>query len=153
MNWVNELSCTLRESQGFLNVENQQNTKMLKKFITSSSLIIIDNDLVRVYINADAKFDEDSVKENIEVVMRELGDSTFYQVVVPDPTAHISISASDFHHSAFDELKKGEALVIQSLGHRILAQAYLRVTSRKFPVRVFNKEEEALAWFEDLRSK
>lgn len=153
MSWVKERTFTLKESQGFLSLEVDYNTAMLKKFITSTSLIIIDNDVVRVYINADVKFDEDSARENVNLIMKEMGGAPFYHLVVPDPTAHISVSASSFQHKDFDRLKKGEAFVIQSLGHRILAQGYLKVTNRDFPVRVFNKEEEALAWFNELRSK
>ena len=62
-----------------------------------------------------------------------------------------NISTEAFAYNVFEELKItqitiAEALVIQNLATRIMANFYYKVVPRKFPVKVFENKEQAIEW-------
>lgn len=126
----------------------------MKKLVTSSSLIIIDNDIVSVYINPDTEFGNAEADENIKAILSEVGDRKVYTLLVPDVTTRITVEVRDYENKAFDEIQLAEAYVIKQLAHRILAKAYLIARGvGTCPAKVFNTEADALVWLNGLRDK
>ena len=126
----------------------------MQKLVTSSSLIIIDDDIVSVYINPETEFGNAEADENVEAILSKVGDRKIFSLIVPDTTSRITVEARTYQNKAFDEIKLGEAYVINELAHRILAKAYLTATGKlNCPTRVFNTEAEALVWLIGLRDK
>lgn len=128
-----------------------QPTVSLEKIVTLSSLIIVDGDVVTTYMNADSEFNDDSANENAEAVFDLVSDKSVFHLIIPDPTTHITVAAGNYSNRRFESIKKAEAIVIKTLGHRLLAQFYMDNNKKEYPVKVFNCEKEAMAWFSSLR--
>ncbi len=131
---------------------NNQTTSSLEKVVTPSSLIIVDGDVVTTYMNADSEFNDDSANENAEAVFDLVCDKSVFHLIIPDSTTHITVAAGNYSNPRFESLKKAEAIVIKTLGHRLLAQFYMDNNKKKYPVKVFNCEKQANSWFESLRA-
>jgi hypothetical protein len=67
------------------------------------------------------------------------------------------ISKDAMEHFAKDPLTKGvrvaEAIVVNSLHNRILANFYLKFTKSHNPVRVFNNMDKAIIWLIETYAK
>lgn len=125
---------------------------ILEKVITPTALILIDDDVVKLYTNPDVDLDYLAAKENVEAIWDIVKDRKVFHLVVPDSATHISLEIDQFGDNRFEAIKKGEALVIKTLGHRILAKAFVRARQHKYPVRIFDCESDALEWFDQLRA-
>ena len=123
----------------------------MEKLVTSSSLIIIDDDLVSVYINPETEFGNAEADENVEAILSKVGDRGIYSVVVPDVTSRLTVEARTYRNRAFDNIKIAEVFVIKELAHRILAKAYMSTAKPNIPTRIFNSESEALIWVNKLK--
>lgn len=125
---------------------------VMQKIVTQSALIIIDDDLVTTYVNPDCEFSDESAEANFDAMYETIKDRKVYHLVVPDPTSHVTVEARNYINPRFEELKKGEALVIKTLGHRMLAQFYMMARKDKdYPIRIFDNEKAASEWFDSLR--
>lgn len=152
MNWeyhkTNILNDALDMSQPLDGFDEQAPNRI----VTSSALIIIDGDVITTYTNPDTEFSDESAEQNVNAIWNVIKDRTFYHLIVPDPSTHVTVEARDYSNPRFDSVKKAEAIVIKTLGHRMLAQFYVK--ARKgygFPVRIFESEKDAIAWFDRLR--
>ena len=125
----------------------------LEKVITPTALILVDDDVVRTYLNADVEFSRESATDNIEAVWDLIKDRRVYHLMVPDASTQITMGMGEIGDERFEIKKKGEALVIKTLGHRILSKAFLKARKHKYPVRVFEKEQEAIDRFDSLRQQ
>lgn len=133
--------------------EQRSTYDILEKVITPTALILIDGDLVKTYLNADVEFTDESANENVEAIWDLIKNRKVYHLVVPDSTTLVTVEAHQYRNPRFESIKKGEALVIKTLGHRILAKAYMAVRKNGYPVRIFENEQDALKWFGSMRSK
>ncbi len=134
-----------------LTQESRTYYNILEKVITPTALVLIDGDMVKTYLNADVEITDESVDENIESIWDIIKDRKVYHLVVPDSTTHITVEAHQHENPQFDAIKKGEALIIKTLGHRILAKTYISARKQGYPVRVFEHETDAIEWFNSLR--
>ncbi len=125
--------------------------QVLEKVITPSSLILIDGDVVKTYTHPDVEFGYDEAKDNVEAMWSHIENRSVFHMVAPDSTTHITMETDAYGDNRFEAIKKGEALVIKTLGHRILAKAFMQARSHKYPVRIFDCEADAIAWFDSLR--
>ena len=125
----------------------------MEKVITSSALIIIDDDVVKTYTNPDMEYDDQAANENIEAIWGQVRGKRIFNLIVSDPTTHVTVEARGFTHREFEKLKIAEAIVIKTLGHRILADYYAQAKSRKYPCKVFDCESKAIEWFESVKEK
>lgn len=122
------------------------------KLVTSTSLIIIDDDIVKAYINPETEFGNIDADENVEAVLSRIGSKKIYSLVVPDATTHITVEARSYRNEAYEKQKLGEAIVVKELAHRILAKAYIGVVGKtSCPTRIFNSESEAIDWLKSLK--
>lgn len=131
--------------------QRNSNHILLKKIVTSSALILIDDDMVKTYFHPDVEVTDESAKENVDAVWNDLKGRHHFSLIVPDSTTQISLDVRSYNNERFEKLKKAEALVIRTLAHRILAKFYLKARPGNYPTKVFDTEADALLWFEELR--
>lgn len=88
-------------------------------------------------------------KEDIEVVVNnydEITQGELWRVLLIFPKdTDVSSEARDYAESR-EKPAKAEALVIESLGQRILFRFYSKFRSVKYPIKEFSNREAALAW-------
>ncbi|MCF8464232.1 MAG: hypothetical protein K9G41_05300 [Flavobacteriales bacterium] len=124
---------------------------VLEKVITPTALVLIDGDVVKTYLNPDVEINDQSADENIEAIWDLIKNRKVYHLIVPDATTHITVEAHNYRNLSFESIKKGEALIIKTLGHRILAKIYVTARKQGYPVHIFENEQDAMAWFDSLR--
>lgn len=124
----------------------------MHKVVTPSALIILDADVMKTYLHADIEFGNVEADANVESVWQFIKDEGIYHVMIPDTTTHITVAVKNYRNEQFESVKRAEALVIRSLAHRILAKAFMSARNRPYPIRIFDSESDALAWFDQLRS-
>jgi ribosomal protein S6 len=61
------------------------------------------------------------------------------------------MGVEEYGDARFEAIKKGEAIVVKTLAHRILARGIVQARRGKYPISIFNTETEAIAWFDSLR--
>lgn len=125
--------------------------QLLEKVVTPSALIMIDGDVVKTYTNPDSEFSDDSANENAEAIWDLVKTKAIYHLIVPDPTTLITVAARNYRNRQFESVKRAEAIVIKTLGHRLLAHFYMNERKNDFPVKIFDCENKAIAWFDSLR--
>ena len=128
-------------------------TDVLEKVVTPTALILVDGDTVKTYLNADVEFTDESANQNVEAVWDLIKNRKVFHLVVPDSTTLITVEAHRYRNVGFESIKKAEALIIKTLGHRILAKTYMSVRKQGYPIRVFEHETDAIHWFDSLREK
>lgn len=154
MDMIDESLFSRDETQEFMfSTTHHTNKCQLKKIVTSSALILIDDDMVKTYFHPEVEVTDESAEENFDAIWDDVKDRPYYSLVVPDMTTQISLDVRNYENDALDGLKRAEALVIRSLAHRILAKFYLKGRKDRFPTKVVDTEAEALLWFEELREK
>jgi hypothetical protein len=124
----------------------------MKKVVTKSSLIILDGDLVTTYTHPDVEFSAESADDNYASIREDLLGRKVFHMIVPDPTTHVTLDVRSYRNEDFEDRKKGEAIVIKTLAHRLLAKFYYGIRKDRYPIRIFDTETSALEWFGTLRS-
>ena len=130
--------------------QTMPSVKPLEKVITPSALILVDDNVVKTYTNPGSELNEESANENAEAILDLIVDARVFHLVVPDPTTLITLNPREYGNTAFETLKMAEAIVIKTLGHRMLANFYVKERINKYPIRIFDDENDALAWFKEL---
>ena len=132
---------------------SSSNDPNMERLFTSTALIIIEDNVVKTYTNPDVEYDDKAVEENLQAIKDNMDDRKVFNLFIPDPSTHITVEAREFQDNRFERAKLAEALVIRTLGHRILANFYVKARKRKYPVRIFDSEQEALEWFESVKEE
>ena len=151
MNWNLEQTKILESDWPMGSEKNGGKKNSIVKLVTPTALIIIDNDVMTTYLNPDVEFSEEEADVNIDMALKHLHGKRIFHVTVPDSTTHITLRPKRYWNEKFLAVKKAEALVIKTLAHRILANAFISTRKELFPIRIFATEAEALKWFEELR--
>jgi len=110
-------------------------------------------DLVRSVSKPNTEMGLEAIIENAELVRQLVQGRPYFLLIVADETATYEREAREYMDTELELLKKGEALVVTSLGHRILATFYARTRRRHHPIRVFGTEWEAMEWIESERAR
>ena len=126
-------------------------SQKLEKIVTPSALIILDGDVVKTYTNPSSDFTDESANQNAEAILDLLEEEQVFHMVVPDSTTLITLNPRDYRNAKFESRKRAEAIVIKSLGHRMLANFYVKERINDYPVRIFDDELEAIDWFNQIR--
>lgn len=111
-----------------------------------------DNAIVKIRFNEDADFKlEDAIEANQTMV--NLAEGQSYLSLVDSINVRGQITTEALNHFANHPLTKGvrvaEAIVIDSLHNRILANFYLKFSKSHNPVKVFSKMDPAIKWLLD----
>ncbi len=136
-----------------LTIENHPYSDVLEKVITPTALILIDGDVVKTYLNADVDISNEALEENVEAIWDLIKYRRVYHLLVPDASTHITMDPHQYRNPRFESIKKAEALIIKTLGHRILAKVYMTTRKDGCPIRIFEHEKDAIEWFDSLRAE
>lgn len=117
-----------------------------------STIQKIDDMILRIKVKNNVIIDEKGLKENLEIYQRLLPDGGYFLILFNDSNTADKTAKIPFE--AFDrvKLKKGEAFVIENLAHRIELEYYINKTKKLYPTKVFELEEEAIAFLNELKS-
>ena len=152
MNWKEEKTNFLNSAMSMNGSQDGFDENAPNRIVTPSSLMIIDNDLVITYTNPDIEFSDESADQNVNAIWDIVKNRSVFHLIVPDPSTHVTVEVREYKNERFESIKKAEAIVIKTLGHRLLAQFYLKARKDKdYPVRIFESEADAREWFETLR--
>lgn len=96
-------------------------------------------------IDSEKTFDADEAKRQIAAAY-ELTNGDAYKILVDttNSTTTPSIEAKNIVAEVDQKIK--EAIIVKSLGNRILGNLYLKIINRRYPCKLFNDEESALEW-------
>ena len=125
---------------------------MAALFETEKSIISkLEGGIIRVEIKANVELNIHDLNENFELYLNMMDeDKADFLVVFGANAMALKEARDEFAKKERGNIKRKEALVLQSLAHRILAQFHITFNRPKHPTRIFNNENEALDW---LRSK
>ena len=90
-------------------------------------------------------FDVDEAKKQIAVA-HEISKGKPYIVLVDSTQSTNTPTLEAKKLVAAVEQKIREAIIIKSLGNRILGNLYLQIINRRYPCKLFNDEASAVKW-------
>lgn len=124
--------------------------------LEKSVISLFDNKIVKIRFKDGVDFIlEDAIIAN--QTMFDLAGGLPFLSLVDTIDVRGQISKKAMEHFAKDALTKGvrvaEAIVVDSLHNRILANFYLKFTKSHNPVRVFNSMDKAINWLLETYAK
>jgi hypothetical protein len=124
--------------------------------LEKSVISLFDNRIIKIRFKDGVDFVlEDAIIAN--QTMYDLAEGNPFLSLVDTINVRGQISKDAMEHFAKDTLTKGirvaEAIVVDSLHNRILANFYLKFTKSHNPVKVFNKMDKAIEWLLDIYAK
>lgn len=96
-------------------------------------------------IDSGKEFDVDEANRQIAAAY-ELTNGDRYKILVDTTKSTITPSVEAKKVVADVEQKIKEAVIVKSLGNRILGNLYLKIINRRYPCKLFNDEASALKW-------
>jgi hypothetical protein len=124
--------------------------------LEKSVISLFDNRIVKIKFKDGVDFVlEDAIIAN--QTMYDLAEGKPYLSLADTINVRGQMSKDAMEHFAKDPLTKGvrvaEAIVVDSLHNRILANFYLKFTKSHNPVKVFNNMDKAIEWLLDIYAK
>ena len=116
--------------------------------ITESATVrVITHGIIENIINDYCTLERENVLE-IKEVNKKLSKGKPYAVLVDSGMyTTISTEARELLASKeFAEITIAKALLVRSLGHRIVGQFYIRINKPFIPTKIFSDREEAIKW-------
>ena len=96
-------------------------------------------------VDSKKPFDADEASRQIAAA-HELTNGHKYKVLVDTSKSTITPTLEAKKVVAEVEQKIKEAVIVKSLGNRILGNVYLKIINRRYPCKLFNDRESALEW-------
>ena len=101
--------------------------------------------LIISLIDTGKVFDEEEAKRQIAAAY-EIANGEKYRVLV-DATQNTNSPTPEAKKIIADvDQKIREAIVVKSLGNRILGNIYLKFINTRYPAKIFNDKETAIQW-------
>lgn len=124
--------------------------------LEKSVITLYDNRIVKIRFKDMVDFNlEDAIEANR--TMYDFAEGNPFLSLVDTINVRSQMSTQAMAHFAKDPLTKGvriaEAIVVDSLHNRILANFYIKFVKSHNPVKVFNNMDKAIAWLLDVYSK
>ncbi len=119
-------------------------------------ITLYDNRIVKIRFKDMVDFNlEDAIEANR--TMYDFADGNSFLSLVDTINVRSQMSNQAMAHFAKDPLTKGvriaEAIVVDSLHNRILANFYIKFVKSHNPVKVFNNMDKAIAWLLETYKK
>lgn len=119
-------------------------------------ITLYDNRIVKIRFKDMVDFNlEDAIEANR--TMYDFADGNPFLSLVDTINVRSQMSNQAMDHFAKDPLTKGvriaEAIVVDSLHNRILANFYIKFVKSHNPVKVFNNMDKAIAWLLETYKK
>ncbi|OFY92897.1 MAG: hypothetical protein A3K10_15940 [Bacteroidetes bacterium RIFCSPLOWO2_12_FULL_31_6] len=124
--------------------------------LEKSVITLYDNRIVKIKFKDGVDFQlDDAIIAN--QTMFDIVDGNHFLSLVDTLNVRGQISNDAMKHFAKDPLTKGvriaEAIVVDSLHNRILANFYLKFVKSHNPVKVFNNMDKAIVWLLEMYQK
>ena len=124
--------------------------------LEKSVITLYDNRIVKIRFKDMVDFNlEDAIEANR--TMYDFADGNPFLSLVDTINVRSQMSNQAMAHFAKDPLTKGvriaEAIVVDSLHNRILANFYIKFVKSHNPVKVFNNMDKAIAWLLETYKK
>lgn len=111
-----------------------------------------EKNILFVRVKQEEVLDAAEAKKILEYVEEFMGTIKHYAVLDFGTNVITSAEARKIH-SQSDYLKKfriANAIVVNSLPHRLIAQSYLKLNKPQVNTRIFTEEDKAVKWLETL---
>lgn len=123
---------------------------------TKCVVTLFDNRIIKIRFKNNVDFDLIDAKEANQT-MFDLAEGKPFLSLVDTINVRSQMTKEAMHHFAHDELTKGvriaEAIIVDSLHNRILANFYLKYIKSHNPVKVFNNMDKAIEWLLETYAK
>lgn len=122
---------------------------------TSAGIIELkDNGIVCLYTNENAEIGIEEIKEIYTLLSRITGNRPCYVMVFPGHGTTATREAREFAASIKQEKQiVAEAIVVNSLAIRIMANFFIKVNRPRQKVKLFTVEKDALEWLHEMRAE
>ncbi len=112
---------------------------------------MLDDGIVRVEVKDDAELEIDDLNEFYAIYRKILSTEKAPFIVIFGAFSSASKEVRDkFASQERADIKSAEALILNSLAHRMIGNFYMSILKPAHPTRIFATEEQGLAW---LRAK
>ena len=122
---------------------------VIKKTETNTASInLCDDGIMRIMLKKKSEINKNDVEENIKAYIEVSGDKKYaFLIYSEDGTVVYTDEArkkAKELEATFEKICM--AVLVKTLGHKLVANFYLNFYKPNFPFRVFNKMEEAEDW-------
>ena len=111
-----------------------------------SDILLLEQGIVRSAAREGVEMELTGLLENISAVKRLANGQRVGLLLVFPQLANVSMEAHRHNDPGYEAIKLAEAIVIRTLGHRLLADVYALVRGKAHPIKVLGDEEKALVW-------
>jgi hypothetical protein len=110
-------------------------------------------DMVRVEVKKNIEAKVEDLEENYRAYQQLFGDNCkLFVLIVFNQGANASSEVRNKFAETRSDFKLAEALVVNSLPHRIIANFVFKVQKPRHKMHVFNNEDEALIWLKKQKA-
>jgi hypothetical protein len=114
----------------------------------------LDEDVVRVEVKKDVEPELEDLEENYNAYQSLFANKQLYFLVVFNKGASTSLEVRNkFASKQRSSFKIAEAIVVESMSHKLIANFVLKVQKPTHKMQVFNNETDALKWLLKERLK
>lgn len=100
-------------------------------------------------LNSKQDFDLEEAKNQVKLA-DELMQGQSYKVLIDTRSSFTVPTVEAKKYMAEVSQKKAEAIIVKTLANRILGNLYLKIISQRFPCKIFDTEEKAIEWLQQL---
>jgi|GEM_PF-1558589 len=118
-----------------------------------SNILMLDTDVIKITTKRGAIINEKGLIESLEIYKRLVPNGGYFISVFSESNTADRTAKLPFESSERVQLKKAEAFVVENLANRIELEYYINKTKQMYPTMVFEDEETALDWINEIRSK
>ena len=113
----------------------------------------LDEDVVRVEVKKDIEVELNDLEENYNSYLKLFGKKPLYFLVIFNVGSDTSREVQNQFAKECSSFKEAEAIVVNSLPHKIVANFILKIQKPAHIMQVFNDEQSALDWLFNQRLK
>lgn len=129
---------------------------LIKKTETEFANVTLGEDrIMRVLIRSKTEMTRDTFRKLFEV-FREMVEGVPYAYIYYAEDSSVTVTADGRQFAKEEEFsfpKICNAVVVNNLAHKLLANFYLRFNKPNYPFKVFSKMDEAEKWCRQQRTK
>jgi hypothetical protein len=132
-----------------------EKTEKIDRTVTTSvcQISLEKNDVVFVKMNENAIIDVEEVDEKHQSLNELVDHQPYCMLVIPASGNSASAEARKYAARLKNKKVIAEAIVVDNLAHRLLANFYIKVNRPRQKVRVFSSVPAGLAWIDSIRDK
>ncbi len=103
--------------------------------------------IMEIHIRKDCVLDLEEAQETVRIIGEKGKGQAFPNLLIPEPGSNISKKARSFSVSEeANAYTLADGILVQSVIHRMVANAFMSIKKPAKPTQIFTKEKEALDW-------